>query len=204
MTFCKKKDKDSKLPCGISSKGNVFLRDLDDPICWTWMLYAGCVLSFSVTIRIPRAVPAGAELSFGGAAAPIQPTYTLIRIFGATGTRQPGHTHNPWYCSRKVFNGDYSSEKRIWSTSEAAAWPRWHFVKPIKEKYNNPSFSHKTVSPSNLCIITATLSCQGGSQNWQNCPQTNAQLTKEGPLKKLNISYASLTVVSSQAEIMRY
>ena len=60
------------------------------------MLYAGCVLSFSVTIRIPGAVPAGAELSFRGAVAPIQPTYyTLIRIFGATGTRQPGHTHNP-------------------------------------------------------------------------------------------------------------
>ena len=94
--------------------------------------------------------------------------------------------------------------ERIWSTSEATAWPCWHFVKPIKEKYNNPSFSHKTVSPSNLCIITATLSCQGGSQNWQNCPQTNAQLTKEVPLKKLSIAYASLTVVSSQAKIMRY
>ena len=93
--------------CGVC-----FLLDLDDPICWTWMLYAGCVLSFSVTIRIPPAVPAGAELSFGGAAAPIQPTYTLIRIFGATGTRQPGHTHNPRYCLRKVFNWDYPPEKK--------------------------------------------------------------------------------------------
>ena len=76
--------------------------------------------------------------------------------------------------------------------------PRWHFVKPIKEKYNNPSFSHKTASPSKFCIITGTLSCQGGGQNWQNCPQTNAQLTKEVPLKKLNIDYAS-----SLANIMR-
>ena len=45
------------------------------------------------------------------------------------------------------------------------------------------------MSPSKLYIITAALSCQGGSQNWQNCPRTNAQLTKDFPPKKLNIDH---------------
>ena len=75
------------------------------------MLYARCVLSFSVTIRIPPAVPAGAELSFGGAAAPIQPTYTLIRIFGKTGTQhQPGHTLTILEGAQETFSKGFAGK----------------------------------------------------------------------------------------------
>ena len=35
----KNESENSKLCCGISA-GECFLWDLDDPICWTWMLYA--------------------------------------------------------------------------------------------------------------------------------------------------------------------
>ena len=91
--------------------GECFLWDLDDPICWTWMLYAGCVLSFFVTIRIPPTAPAGAELSFGGAAAPIQPTYTLIRIFGKTGTQhQPGHTLTILEGAQETFSKGFAGK----------------------------------------------------------------------------------------------
>ena len=53
----------------------------------------GVFWAFRWQFGFRRLVPAGAELSFGGAAAPIQPTYhTLIRIFGSNGTSHTGHT----------------------------------------------------------------------------------------------------------------
>ena len=61
------------------------------------------------------------------------------------------------------------------------------------------------MSPSKLYIITAALSCQGGSQNWQNCPRTNAQLTKDFPPKKLNIDHQiKYSCYSENHEILVY
>ena len=50
-----KKDENSKKDGWCFPPGSLW--DLDGPICRTWMLYAGSVLSFSVTIRIPPPCP---------------------------------------------------------------------------------------------------------------------------------------------------
>ena len=58
LMFCNlslKKDENSKKDGWCFPPGSLW--DLDGPICRTWMLYAGSVLSFSVTIRIPPPCP---------------------------------------------------------------------------------------------------------------------------------------------------
>ena len=98
----------------------------------------GVFWAFRWQFGFRRLVPAGSELSFGGAAAPIQPTYhTLIRIFGSNGTSHTGHTkflqpilHQWFFCIDSRIDViiqfwclflKLGLIGRIWSTSEAVA-----------------------------------------------------------------------------------
>ena len=142
-----KKDEDSKTARWHFIWGGCFLRDLDDPICWTWMLYAGCVLSFSVTIRIPPPCPSwGWAVIWWGCSpypAHLHPNKNIWQDWHPTPAR--AYSHNPWRCSRYFFEGICwemltsgfegcfgrlfiksrcsANVERIWSTHEATASP---------------------------------------------------------------------------------
>ena len=75
--------------------GECFLWNLDDPICWTWMLYARAVFwAFLWQFGFPGLShrPSWGWAVIWWGCSPIQPTYyNLIRIFG---TNQPARAYS--------------------------------------------------------------------------------------------------------------
>ena len=140
-----KKDENSKKDGWCFPPGSLW--DLDGPICRTWMLYAGSVLSFSVTIRIPPPCPSwGWAVIWWGCSpypAHLHPNKNIWQDWHPTPAR--AYSHNPWRCSRNFFEGICwemltsgfegcfgrlfiksrcsANVERIWSTPEATALP---------------------------------------------------------------------------------